>query len=181
MLLVILIIGMLIAGPSIVDMWMLAAVIGGLLVALWYTRRISGGIADLLVGGMGSRKSEQTYSLAQRYETDHNYEAAIDQYLLAIKKTKKDPTPRMKLANLYYKLGDYDNCLTYMNDALRVSTRMSLYDRCTLANRIADLYLQHKGDTASAVAVLKQIVEDEPTSKYAEYARDRISEIEGNG
>ena len=179
MLLVVLIIGMLIAGPSVGDVWTLAAVIAGLVLLAWYARRLSGGIANLLLGGMGSKKAEQTYSLAQKYETGHDYEAAIDQYLLAIKKNKKDPTPRMKLANLYYQLGDYDNCLTYMNDALRVSKRMSPDDRCTLVNRIADVYLQHKGDTASAVAVLKRIVEGLPTSKYAEYARDRISQIEG--
>ncbi len=180
MLLVVLIIGMLIAGPSVGDVWTLAGVIVVFIILVWYSRRLLGGIADLLLGDMSSRKVEQTYSLAQKYETDHNYDAAIDEYLLAIRKNKKDPTPRMKLANLYYHLGDYDNCLVYMNDALHVSKRMSPENRCTLANRIADLYLQHKGDSASAVAVLKQIVDGFPTTKYAEYARDRISQIEGN-
>ncbi len=180
MLLTVLIIGMLIAGTSVGNVWTFVGAIAGIILLAWYARRVSGGIANLLLGDMSGRKVEQTYSLAQKYELDHDYEAAINEYLLAIKKNKKDPTPKMKLGNLYYQLGDYDNCLACMNDALRLSKKMSPEARCTLANRIADLYLQHKGDSASAVAVLKQITEGLPTSTYAEYARDRISQIEGN-
>ena len=181
MLLVVLIIGMLIAGPSVADIWTLAAVIGGLLLMLWYSRRFSEGIANLLLGGMGSTREEQTYSLGEKYEIEHDYDAAIEQYMLAARKDKKSPTPRLKLANLYYKLEDYDNCLKYLEEALRMSKGMPVDNRCTVVNRVADIYIQNKQDSSSAVRVLKRFAEQFPNTQYASYARDRISQIEGNG
>jgi tetratricopeptide (TPR) repeat protein len=185
MLLVILIIGLIVAGPSFKNIWVGIAVyggiIGGLVFAWWYSRQLSGSIADLLLGGMGGDKVKPTYGLAEKYEMEHNYEAAINQYLLAIKKDKKNPTPRLKLANLYYRLEDYDNCLRHMEEALRISKAIPLDNRCTTVNRIADIYIQHKADPNSAVRILKELADKHPATKYAAYARDRIARIKETG
>ncbi|RJP65517.1 MAG: tetratricopeptide repeat protein [Candidatus Abyssobacteria bacterium SURF_17] len=178
------IIGLLFIGPRFENAWVAIAVYGGVIVgmilALWYSGRLSSGIAGFLLGGSGGGKVKETYDLAEKYEVEHRYEDAINVYRRAFEKDKKNPTPRMRLADLYYRLGDYDNCLTYMQEALRLSQTMSDSERCSLMNRIADVHLQHKHDPASAATILKQIIKEFPNSKHALFARERIAEMKKN-
>ncbi len=181
MLMVVAIIALLLVGPSFENVWLAVAiyggVIGGMVLIWWFSSRLSGGVAGFLSGTSGGGKVKQTYSLAEKYEVEHKYKAAIELYKQAFKKDRKNPAPRKKLANLYYKLRDYDNCLKYMHEALSMPGEMSETERCDLMNRIADVYLQFKHDRASAVAILKRIINEFPQSKYAVYARDRIVQI----
>jgi hypothetical protein len=184
MLMTVAIICLLVAGPTIENTLVAIAVYGGMILGtilvFWYSQRVSGGIADFFMGGSGSQKVNETFGLADRYEAQHKYEDAIEVYLRAINKDKKNPLPRKKLADLYYKLGDYDNSITYMQETLDIPKAMSQDERCTLMNRIADLYLQHKHDKRSAVAILKRLVKELPDSKYAVYARERIVQIKSS-
>lgn len=185
MLIVVGIIALLLVGPSFENVWVAIAVyggiIGGMLFVWWYAARLSGGVAGFLTGSSASGKVKKTYSLAEKYEVEHKYEAAIELYKQAFEKDKKDPAPRKKLADLYYRLRDYDNCLKYMHEALSMPGEMSEPERCDLMNRIADVYLQYKNDRASAVEILRRIINESPKSKYAVYARDRIMQIKQDG
>jgi tetratricopeptide (TPR) repeat protein len=179
------IICLLLIGPSFENVWVAIAVyggiIGGMLLVWWYSARLSGGVAGFLSGDSVGGKVKETYSLAEKYEVEHKYKAATDLYKRAFEKDKKNPAPRKKLADLYYRLRDYDNCLKYMQEALSLPGEMSEAERCDLMNRIADVYLQHKRDRASAVAILRRIINEFPSSKYAVYARDRIMQIKQDG
>ena len=181
MLMALAIVCLLYARPTFENTWVAIAVYGGviagMILAWWYSQRLSGGLADFMLGGSGGQKAKETYSLAERYEIEHKYEEAIELYLTAIEKDKKNPEPRKKLADLYCKIGDYGNSIRYMLEILDLPKGVSEQERCVLINRIADLYLEHKRDRSSAVKVLRRIVKDFPESRYAVYARERIVQI----
>jgi tetratricopeptide (TPR) repeat protein len=182
-LLVLLIIGALLAGPTFESIWTAIAVYGGIIVgmivALWYSGRLSGGIAGFLLGGSAAGKAKETYDLAEKYESEHRFQEAIAVYRNALDNDKKNPAPRIKLADLYYRLEDYDNCIKYMREALGMPRDMTESERASLINRLTDVYLQHKNDTESAVTTLKKIIDEFPKSKYAVFARERIMQIRG--
>lgn len=181
MLLAVVIVGLLVTGAGPDDVLVAIALYGGLIVAMIlafiYSERLSLGIAGFFLGGSAGGRVQETYSLAERYEVEHKFEDAIRTYLEALERDRRNPTPRLRLADLYYRLGDYDNCVKYMHEALSVTPKMSQSERCAVMNRIADVYLQHKRDPASAVAILKQLIREFPKSKSALYARDRIARI----
>ena len=181
MLMAALIVGLLFIGPSFENIWVAIAVYGGIIVGMilawWYSGRLSGGIAGFILGGSAGGDLKETYSLAEKDETEHRYGDAIEHYRRAIEKDRKSPLPRIKLADLHYKLGDYDQCIKYMREALRLSKTMSESERYSLINRIADVYLEKKGDPASALEVLRRIIKESPGSRYAVYAQDRMLQI----
>jgi len=181
MLMAVLIVGLLVIGPSFENIWVTLAVyggiIGGMLLAWWYSGRLSGGIAGFMLGDSAGADAQETYSLAERYETEHEYGKAIEQYRRAIEKDKKNVQPRMKLADLHYRLGEYDRCITHMQEAVDLSRTMPMSERCALMNRLADVYLEQKHDPVSALEILRKIVTEFPDSRYAVYARDRMMQI----
>ncbi|MBI5117385.1 tetratricopeptide repeat protein [Candidatus Poribacteria bacterium] len=180
-LLVLLIIGVLLAGPTFESIWTAIAVYGGIIMgmilALWYSGRLSGEIAGFLLGGSAAGKAKKTYDLAQKCEVEHKFEEAVALYRSALESDKKNPSPRIRLADLYYRLEDYDNCIRYMREALTLAASMSESERVSLMNRLADVYMQRKQDTAAAISILKRITEEFPKSKHAVYARERMIQI----
>ena len=181
MLMAVLIVGLLFIGPTFENIWVTVAVYGGIIMGMilawWYSGRLSGGIAGFILGVSDGGTAKETYSLAEKYETEHKYEEAIEHYRRAIEKDKKNPQPRMRVADLHYRLGDYDHCIAYLQEALKLYKTMSEGERCSLMNRIADVYLERKRDPVSALKVLGRIVKEFPDSRYAVYARDRMLQI----
>jgi tetratricopeptide (TPR) repeat protein len=171
-------------GPTFENTLVAVAVYGGVILGMilvwWYSQRVSGGIADFLSGGSGSEKVKETYGLAERYEAEHKYGEAIKLYREAIEKDSKNPTPRKKLGDLYYRLRDYDKSIKCMLEILDLPKGVSEDERCALMNRIADLCLQHKKDKRSAIVILKRLIKEFPDSKYAVYARERIVQIKSD-
>ncbi|MBI4833145.1 MAG: tetratricopeptide repeat protein [Candidatus Lindowbacteria bacterium] len=180
-LMVLFIIGLLYAGPTFENIWVAIAVYGGIIagmiLALWYSGRLSGGVAGFLLGGTAAGKVKETYDLAEKYEVEHRFEEAIAIYQGAFANDKKNPAPRIRLADLYYHLEDYDNCIKYMREALGLAASMPESERVSLMNRLADVHLQKKRDAPSAIAILNRVVEEFPKTKYALYARERIIEL----
>jgi predicted Zn-dependent protease len=181
MLMAVAIVCLLFVGPTFENTLVAIAVYGGIIVGMilawWYSQRVSGGIADFFMGGSGGETSNETYQQAERYEKEQKYEQAIELYRKAIKKSPKNPAPRKRLATLYRNLEDYDNAIGCMLGILDLPKNVSLEERCVLMNRIADLYLQHKKDRRSAIAILNRLAKQFPDSKYATYARERIAQI----
>jgi tetratricopeptide (TPR) repeat protein len=180
MLMTIAIIGILLVGPTFDNMLVAVLVYGGMVIAtilaFVYGNRISEGIARALLGGSGGHSNQKT-DPGKALIAERRYDEAIALYIKVIAKRKKDPAPRLKLADLYMKLRDYDNCIKYMEEAVRLAGGLDEEERCSRINRIADLYLKHKRDRASAIAVLELIPREHPRGKYAGYARERIAEI----
>ena len=180
MLMTLAIICILLVGPSFDNMLIAALVYGGLVVgaimAFIYGNRLSEGIAGALLGGSGGH-SNQKPDPADALIAERRYGEAITLYMKVIAKKKKDPAPRLKLADLYMKLRDYDNCIKYIEEAVHMPKGLSDDERCSRLNRLADIYLQQKRDGESAIKALELIVKDHPRSKYAVFARERIREI----
>ncbi len=168
------------SGAATDDLLTAVAVYGGLIIgmiaAFWYANRVSGGIAGALLGGSGG-KTDPTMARADAFVSERKYDEAIGLYRKALAKNKKNPAPRLKLADLYFKLRDYDNCVKYIEQAVGVPRGLSDDERCSRLNRLADIYLQQKRDRASAIKALELIVKDHPKSKYAVFARERIKHI----
>lgn len=167
-------------GAASDDLLMAVLLYGGLIVgmiaALWYSNKVSGGIAGAILGGSGG-KIDQTDAHANALISERRYDEAAELYRRAISKNKKNPALRLKLADIYLKLGDFDNCIKYVDEAVRMPKGLSEDERCARINRLADLYLQEKRDPASAVAALELILKDYPRSKHAVFARERIKAI----
>jgi len=180
MLFTVAIICILVVGPSFDNVMVAIAIYGGIILGMivlwWYSSKWTGGITDFFMGVSGG-KAKETYHLAEKYEIEHNYEAAMDVYRKAIEKDKKNPEPRTKLADLYHKLGDFDKCVKYMEESLALSRSMSAGERVAVLNRIADLHLHSRNDPASAISVLRRIVKDFPDTKFALNARERMVNI----
>ncbi len=168
-------------GAATDDLLTAVLVYGGLIIgmfaAFWYSSRLSSGISGALLGGGSSGKTDPTMARANALVSERKYDEAVEMYCQAISRNKKDPTPRLKLADLYFKLGDYDNCIKYIEQAVNMPKGLSDSERCSRLNRLADIYLQQKRDDASAIRMLKLIVKDHPKSKYAVFARERIREM----
>lgn len=181
MLMAVLIVGLLIVGPTFENTLVAVAVYGGIIVAMilgwWYSQRLSGGIAGMMLGVSNRGRAKETYDLAEKYETEQKFDDAVEVYREAIERDQKNPAPRIKLAGLYNRLGDYDNSIKYMKEALDMPKGLSQDERVSLINRLADLYVQKKQDPASAIKVLKQIVKEFPNTQYALYARERAHQI----
>lgn len=171
-------------GPTFDNILMAIIVYGGLIVAMIlafvYSSRLSSGIAGFLMGGPGG-KADTRFQLAEKYEIEHRYNEAIETYMQMIAKDKKDALARLKLADLYAKLRDHDNCMKYLEEAVLLPKGLpkglSENERINRINRLADMYLKHKRDRRSAVKVLRVIVNEHPKSRYAVYARERIVQI----
>jgi tetratricopeptide (TPR) repeat protein len=179
LLIVVTIIGILYVRPSFDNIFVTMAFYGGLLGGLaflfWYAGRLSGGIADALVGGgMKSGKADQLIHLAERHEHEKEYEAAVDLYEKAITKDRRNPAPRVKLAELYLRLQKYDLYLQHMKNMLQACPRIPMSDRCTHMNRMADICLHQQNSPKAAIEILSQIIKEFPHSKYALYAKERI-------
>ncbi|RJP17803.1 MAG: hypothetical protein C4520_15650 [Candidatus Abyssobacteria bacterium SURF_5] len=179
LLIVVLIIGLLVAGPSfeniLITIGFYGGIIGSLVVAFLYAGRVSGGIADFLSGIPVSGKTDRAIARAERSELERGYEEAVRLYQQIISKDRKNPAPRLKLAELHFKLRDYDKYLQQMHEMLDACRKMPMSERCALINRMADIYLQRKKDPAAAVEILSRIIAEFPKTKYAGYARERIA------
>lgn len=154
------------------------ALITGMIAAFWYSNKLSGGIAGALLGGPGG-KIKQIDAQAGALVSGRRYNDAIQLYLQAIARDKKDPSLRLKLADIYLKIRDYDNAIKYIELAIRMPKGLSEDTRCGRINRLADLYLQYKDDRAPAIRALQLIIKDYPKSRAAIYARERIDQIRG--
>ncbi len=181
LLLVLFIIGLLLGGPSCGNIWLTrlfyTGIIGFVILAFWYSNRLSSGIANFLFGGSAG-KANDALLRAERLEGQNNFRSAVEAYEEAIQKDKKNPAPQLKLANLYFRLREYDKGLQCMLDALQKGKNISASERCSAMNRMADIYIQHKKNPAAAVEILSRIIAEYPNSKYARYARERIAGIQ---
>jgi tetratricopeptide (TPR) repeat protein len=173
---------MLFIGPSFDSTLVAVLVYGGLIVgmiaAFLYSNRLSSNIAGALMGGPAG-KIREVDAHAGALVSERRYKEAIQLYLQAIAKDKRDPSLRLKLADIYLKIRDYENAIKYIEEAIRMPKGLSEDTRCSRINRLADLYLEHKDDRASAIRALQLIMKDYPKTRSAVYARDRIAHIRG--
>ena len=182
MLMAVLIIGLLVAGPTFENIWVAVAVYGGIILgmilAFRYSSGLAGGIANSLMGGSArGGKADMLYAEAKKCELERNYKGAVEIYRRAIKMDAKNPEPRKRMADLYLRLRKYDAAIGCMGEILDRCRGMTDGERCSLMNRMADIHLSNKRDPASAVEVLERLVEQYPKSTSALYARERIAEI----
>lgn len=177
-LLVILLIGLLVSGPSFGSRWAniaaYSSIIAGVIFAFIYSGKLSAGITDLFLGGSGGEKRNEALAEAKRCETEKNYPAALSLYQKAIAKDRKNPAIRLQAANLCFRLRKYDLCIRHMRETLDVCRKMPMSERCVLMNRMADIYLQYGKNPNAATEILSRIITEFPDSKYAAYARERI-------
>ena len=180
LLIVVAIIGLLIVRPTFESVLVTIAFYGGIFVGFafmfWYSARLSGGLADILLGGGGKRsKAEELVDLAEQRERERDFQAAIDLCEQAIAKEKRNPAPRLKLAELYLRLHKYDLYLTHMKNMLQACPGIPMSDRCTHMNRMADICIQHLNSRKAAIEILSHIIKEFPHTKYALYANERIT------
>ena len=114
------------------------------------------------------------YLAALMYEKNKkDYKKAIENYKEANKRDSS-PTTYCRIADCYYELGDYDNALFNINQAINMdSTDLS----CSAKK--ADIYYE-MGDAKSAIAEWDKVLEAQPEYYYGYYRRGWYKELSGD-
>lgn len=106
-----------------------------------------------------------------------DYPRAIEEYRRAF---EKDPSDTLALSEIVRiscdKLHDCDAAAGLLEDALEKEWVPE--DAAFLSSRLVDVYWNHQHDAKRARAMLMQIIETLPNSKYAANAQHRLHEIE---
>jgi tetratricopeptide (TPR) repeat protein len=106
-----------------------------------------------------------------------DYRQAITAYENAFEKDPKDTMAVSEIIHLYCdKLHEPDNAAAYLEGVL--DREWAPHDAAFLSSRLVDVYWNHQHDVRSARALLMQIIETLPGTKYAANAQHRLHEIE---
>lgn len=117
----------------------------------------------------------KSYDIGEKLTIEGRYTEAAVEYERAIEEDPEDVNPRMLIADVYCRTAQYDLAVQALDEALQLD--LSAEKWCHVANRLADVFAQKKGEPQKAAAVLNRIVEKFPRTEFARYARERIARL----
>ncbi len=152
---------------------------------------LSGGILTFMyiLPIIGEKFSEIMYAAGGKIEPDENsraiskimqgdYEGAIQEYQKLVEDKPGDVHPVWEIAKLHAeRLDDPDSGIAYLEQTLR-DGEWEQEGASFLMNRLADLNIEHRGDFDAARALLTQIVEIMPKTRFSANATHRIRQLE---
>jgi len=122
--------------------------------------------------GIAHMKIEKTYDVAEKAEHDGDVERALGLYREESARDPEDPEPLRRMAELELRRGAVREGLDLLRRALDRVTAAE--PRSTLAFRLTDL-LEREGRGDEARAILESIERDHAGTRFAAYARERLS------
>lgn len=117
----------------------------------------------------------KTYDIAEKLTVEGRYADAVDEYERIIQEDPEDVEPRIRIADIYCKTGQYDLAVRALHAALQLDLPPEKW--CHVANRLADLFAQKMCEPRKAKAVLGRIEQKYPHTEFARYARERIARL----
>jgi hypothetical protein len=122
--------------------------------------------------GIGNMKVRKTYDVAEKAEHDGDVELALGLYRDEAARDPGDPEPLRRMAELEVRRGAVGEGLELLRRALAQVSDAE--PRSTLAFRLADL-LEREGRGDEARAILESIERELAGTRFAAYARERLS------
>lgn len=113
------------------------------------------------------------YIIATMYEQAKNYNKAIEYYTIANGKNMSEKVFQ-KISNCHYKLGNYEDALANINQALNMDST----DVSFLAQK-ANIYYEN-GDAKAAVAEWDKVLSIQPEYGFGYYRRGWFKELSGD-
>lgn len=122
--------------------------------------------------GAGEVKS---YDIAEKLTVEGCYTEAVAEYERFIEDDPEDVTPRIRIAEIYCKTGQFDSAAQALDSALQLDLPAEKW--CPIANRLADVFAQNMCEPRKAAAVLNKIAQKYPHTEFARYASERIARL----
>ncbi len=132
-------------------------------------------VASLLGGGF-SRATGSDYSYAQALEMRGDLEGAIEIYKEAIRVTRRDPMPYLRLAAIRTREGLHEEAIDILRAGLSVA-RFNPRGRALAVREIHEISMIRLGNTARAAPDLVRYLEHEPEGQNGEWARRELADI----
>lgn len=141
-------------------------------------------IVGRFVGGMYDSADSQfrvrpEFSIAEGHAAAGRFREAVAQFRCDIEQHPAEVTPHVRIAEIVIeRFGEVEAGIAELETALRKATGEDAF--VLVAHRLADAYVQHRGDKGAAIECLDQILQRFPHSKHALGARHRIQTLTGN-
>ena len=134
-------------------------------------------IANLLGSGGGfSRATRSDYSYAQALEKRGDIEGATEIYKEAIRVTRRDPVPYLRLAAIRTREGLHEEAIDILRLGLSVA-RFNLRGRALAVREIHEISRSRLANTARAAPDLVRYLEHEPEGEDGKWARRELADI----
>lgn len=116
------------------------------------------------------------YSIAEGRAAVGRYREAIEQFRSDIEKFPDEVTPHVRIAEILLdQFGNVDAGIAELQTARSKAKGEDAF--VLVVHRLADAYLQRKGDATAAITCLDEILQRYPHSKHALGARHRIQSL----
>lgn len=157
--------------------------IGGAFAAAYFISHLaSKGVADLLFPSpklhRDTKKENKIEEIKVYVDTDQ-LDMAETKAKDLVEKYPADKRVSDKLCDVYVKSGKFENCIDERR-RLIAQGKLSMEEKCTIYNRIADLYIDKLENPDGAVFALRQLINEFPESPNAQFAYKRIEMIQKN-
>ncbi|MEZ5305388.1 MAG: tetratricopeptide repeat protein [Verrucomicrobiales bacterium] len=154
-----------------------AAIIGGVLFVMHILPMLSGAVGDMMYSA-GGEVEEDPGAKAAAKMAQGDFEGAIAEYQKLYEANPDEKHPITEIAKIQLeKLEDPDAAEATLRGALE-DKEWPEDDAAFFMFRLVDISLDHKGDFATARALLEQVQESFPDSRYSANATHRMRELE---
>lgn len=125
--------------------------------------------------GITTMKVQKTYDVADKADHEGDLDRAMALYAEEAARDPKDPEPLRRMAELHLRRGRAAEAFECFRRALPLVSEPE--PKSTLAFRLADL-LEREGRGDEARVVLQGVERDLAGSRFAQFARDRLSSLD---
>lgn len=163
------------SGVWVAFIGMVWAYILGLPAMAWVVEKVVGG---LYTPADSQFRIRPEHSIAEGHAAAGRYREAIEQFRRDIEKFPDEVTPHVRIADIAVeRLGDVETAIAELRAGLPKTTSGDGF--ALVSHRLAEVLVQYRRDTASAIEVLREIERRYPHSKHALGARNRIERLTG--
>jgi tetratricopeptide (TPR) repeat protein len=117
----------------------------------------------------------KVHSEAERRVNDDDLPGAIEEFDRIIAEDPHDLEARFRLAEICCRSNEYRRAATTYEALLKSAKKLEISSHCVALTRLSEIYAQHLGDVGRAREIINTIIEKYPDTKYARYAKERLS------
>jgi tetratricopeptide (TPR) repeat protein len=127
--------------------------------------------------GSASLKLLETHSKAERLAVEDDLPGAVNEYKRIVAENPADIEAISRLADLLYEDGEFRESAKVYEDLLRRSDDLGMARHCSVLTKLVELHANNFGDMEKARSFAEAIIKKYPNSRYAGFARSRISNM----
>ena len=119
----------------------------------------------------------KVHSEAEKRVNDDDLPGAIEEFDRIIAEDPHDLEARFRLAEICCRNNEYRKAATTYEALLKSAKKLEMSSRCVALTRLSEIYAQHLGDVGRAREIINLIIDKYPDTKYARYAKERLSAV----